>query len=183
MTEDDYRKLLDNVKSAQAALNACVFTDLQRLASAESNNTKAKIAEAYERGLNDAWELAKEIWNWFGSSDEKLNECFGTHFITTVYEMDVKEALQKFREYTQEQKEEAEKSELRVGDEIQNTNKPSVKLIVTKKNGLGWFGFDSDGSVGYGSLGDFSDYWKKTGRHFDQIDNILEEMNKQDAKN
>lgn len=183
MTIEDYRKLLDDVKSAQAALNACVFTDLQRLASAESNNTKAKIAEAYENGLKEAWELAKTIATRDGMSFEKISECFGVSSFTEVYEMDVKEALQKYREYMQKQKEEAEKSELRVGDEIQRINNPSVKVIVTKKDSRMWFGFDSAGSVGYGLVKEFSNCLEKTGRHFDQIENIFEEMKKQDAKN
>ena len=182
MTLEDYRKLLDDVKLAQGALNYAVCSDLQRLASAESNNTKAKIAEAYERGLKEAWELAKTIATRDGMSFKKISECFGVSSFTEVYEMDVKEALQKFREYTQKQKE-AEESELHVGDEVQRTDNPLVKIIVTEKDSRMWSGFDSDGFVGYGSVKEFSDCWEKTGRHFGEVEHLLKEMKEQDAKN
>ena len=179
MTLEDYRKLLDDVRKAQGALNHEVTKDLQRLASAESNNTKAKIAEAYENGLKEAWELAAKIWNWFGpSSTGKLNECFGTNFIKTVYELDVKEALQKYREYMQKQKEEEEEKQFHVGDEVENNG---TKLVVIRiVSDYSFHGIDKNGETYNGRT---TRFWKKTGRHFGQIENILEEMKGQDAKN
>lgn len=83
-----------------------------------------ETSEAYNKGLNDAWELAKNICYMVGSNGEKLSECFGTPFIANVYEMDVKEALQKYKEYTQK----AESEPLKVGDEV--INQDGYKCIV-----------------------------------------------------
>lgn len=175
MTLEDYRKLLDDVKSAQAALNACVFTDLQRLASAESNNTKAKIAEAYERGLNDAWTLIRDV---FYMQSYKAVECFGEDNIEGVIQMDVKEALQKFMEYTQEQKAEEEEKQFHVGDEVENNG---TKLVVTRiVSEYSFHGIDKNGEIYKGRT---TRFWKKTGRHFDGVENLLKEMKEQYAKN
>ena len=175
MTLEDYRKLLDDVKSAQAALNACVFTDLQRLASAESNNTKAKIAEAYDQGIYEAWRMIDEIR--FAKAEE-VEETFGTFSVTKILDMDPKEVQTKWQEHRSAKKAKEEEKQFHVGDELESFG---TKVVVIKMASNDVFnGIDKNGEIYSGRTYQF---WKKTGRHFGGVENLLKEMKEQDAKN
>ena len=68
----------------------------------------------YNKGLNDAWEVAKKISLLpmdCGYSSNKLKEIFGTHMVSKIFNLAPQEAIAKIKEYEDEQK-------LKVGDVI-----------------------------------------------------------------
>lgn len=50
-----YSEVIDEMRKAQGKLTNALYSDLDRLAGAESNGTKVKVQEAYERGVNEAF--------------------------------------------------------------------------------------------------------------------------------
>lgn len=128
-----------------------------------------KIDEAYQRGLNDAWEAARKIacdrphggfhidtkQHIFGSSDYA--------YILANY--NASEAIEEIRQYEQEQ------DEIKVGNEV---NGKCGRGIITKISNDGdhfnimW----ENGSTGYYMIEDF----KKTGKHFPEIAEVLRKM-------
>lgn len=171
MNQEQYIDILNRLRTVQGELNNAVFQDLQRLEGAESESTKVGVDRAYEQGMKEAWELAKTIATRDGMSFKKISECFGVSSFTEVYEMDVKEALQKYREYMQKQKEEAEESGLRVGDEVECEG---VKVIVTRiLSDYSFSGIDRFGST-YSERE--TNRWSKTGKHYHEIPQLLEKM-------
>lgn len=173
MTLEEYRKLVDDLKRAQGALNFEVTKDLQRLASAELNTTKVKINEAYERGLKEAWELAQQLALREadgGMSCEDFFKCYGDNLCyQDVLQSDVKEALQKYKGYMQKKKAEQEEKQFHVGDEVVSSN--GTKIIVVKVYENGTFsGIDRNGeSYTHRPSCCFS----KTGSHYEVIAKVL----------
>lgn len=52
-----YSEVIDEMRKAQGKLTNALYSDLDRLAGAESNGTKVKVQEAYERGVNEAFDV------------------------------------------------------------------------------------------------------------------------------
>ena len=170
MTLEEYRKLVDDLKRAQGALNFEVTKDLQRLASAELNTTKVKVNEAYERGLKEAWELAQRLALREadgGMSSGDFFKCYGDNLCyQDVLQSDVKEALQKYKGYMRGKKKD---DTFHVGDEVVSTN--GTKIIVVKVYENGTFsGIDRNGeSYTHRPSCRFS----KTGSHYEVIAKVL----------
>lgn len=125
--------------------------------------------EAYNRGLNDAWNLAKKIVlpeDKGGYTADELEDIFGKSAFTTLT---AQEALAKVKAYGEEC------NEIKVGDEIQSGD---AYVVVTWKSKDEWNGMllnDCDcGKAGacYTLMKGFTD-WHKTGRHYHQISEIL----------
>lgn len=51
-----YTEVIDEMRKAQGKLTNALYSDLDRLASAESNSAKVRVQESYERGVNEAFE-------------------------------------------------------------------------------------------------------------------------------
>ena len=122
-----------------------------------------KIDEAYQRGLNDAWEAAKKISI---MDSPTRDEIFGLVITSNIIdENSAPEAIEKIRKYEQEQ------DEIKVGNEM---NGKGGRGIITKISNDGdhfnimW----ENGSTGYYMIEDF----KKTGRHFPEIAEVLRKM-------
>ena len=52
-----YSEVIDEMRKAQGKLTNALYSDLDRLASAESNSAKVKAQQAYERGVNEAFDV------------------------------------------------------------------------------------------------------------------------------
>lgn len=141
-----------------------------------------KSSEEYNRGADDAWELAKQVItvrSEFMPSDV-LKEVFGTDYCDDILSsITGKEALAKVKEYEQKKKEEAERPvvgdvvNVKQPDGYQSFNGIFIREITENSNG------------GYVILGSQferltligKDVWKieKTGKHFD-IQGMLDEI-------
>ena len=130
--------------------------------------------EAYQRGLNDAWEAVRRIEFSVGNGGlltDTIAEIFGTPIPNRVLrDFTASEAIEKIRQYEQD------KEEIKVGDEVENTQ-TGVKFIVTHlwKNNLGEqgvSGFNQECSAFSTTL----DLVVKTGHAFPEIAAIFEKM-------
>ena len=121
---------------------------------------------AYQRGLDDAWECARELY-----LNGACKDLFGEYFNTFIKNYTAQEAIAKLKAYEEKQKAD---DKIEVGDEV---NWLGDCFIVTRifqpRNGKEQCdGIDDDGCVYHDVL--IKDL-EKTGRHFD-IQKILEEM-------
>ena len=131
--------------------------------------------EAYQAGLNDAWEVMKKIA--LGPEDgalttHQLKEIFGTYFVSEIIrERPAQEVIDKIKAYEDEHSDCIE-----VGDEVV-WKTDDITLIVTSTYEMGGFnwcdGVMQDGKV-YHVL---AENVHKTGKHYN-IASILEEMRK-----
>lgn len=138
---------------------------------------KELASEIYQRGLNDAWEFAKEIVVnmdvkkraevFFDSAEQVTHEEPFKHF---SYE----EALIKLKAYEEKQK---AADAIKVGDEVISLGTEGKAIekmspwFVTHETKYSYQGFDAEGM----SHSNPKKSVRKTGRHFD-IDKILKEM-------
>ena len=132
---------------------------------------KELASEAYQRGLNDAWEAARKIiempdppyWGVFG---EYKSDLFG--------KITASEAIEKLKAYEEKQK---AADEIKVGDEVISLDRKGKAIeemspwFVTYETKYSYQGFDTDGSF----RSNPKESVRKTGRHFN-IDKILKEM-------
>lgn len=135
---------------------------------------------SYQDGLSDAWEAVKKIFlpeKNGGYSCEELEEIFGLgSYIKVLEKYTASKALEKIREY--EEKRKAEK-EIKIGDEIsyqyagENTKGVVVQCIHIDEGGYKVICKNGCGQIIY-NKGTY--HIKKTGRHFPQIAEVLEQM-------
>lgn len=79
------------------------------------------MEKTYIDGLNDAWKLAKKIWNGKDSENETI---FGTKFVYEIYQLSPQEALAKMKAYEEAQK------QVEIGDIVDWLG---VKAVVLDK--------------------------------------------------
>lgn len=117
-------------------------------------------SEAYNKGLNDAWELAKKLWY----NDAKTNDdIYGIeYFIDIANEYTPQEALAKLEAYEKA-------NEIKVGDIVYNDDTMEEGVVTHIDNDEVFMLYD-DGSCGntYGNL-------TKTGKHID-IQSVLKQI-------
>lgn len=138
-------------------------------------DTKEAENKAYNRGLNDAWEVIKKITkddSVGGYSIEMMQELFGR---TCVYDIThnytPEEAIAKIREYEDKRKQDAE---IKVGDEIRLHDAIEV---VTSVMSTGLQTIDASGNTSTWYYNTYPlETWEKTGRTFPQIAEVLAEM-------
>lgn len=135
----------------------------------ESEEAKVK---AYEDGLNDAWGAARTIVDckvpfdfWELSSGQSMLAAFRLY--------SAKGAIEKIREYEEEQKKAAE---IKIGDEVTDgdgwegvatwISPDDEYLLIMQKEGT--------------ALRRKKESFKKTGRHFPQITEVLKQMQEGD---
>lgn len=111
--------------------------------------------EAYNKGLNDAWELAKKLWH----NDARTNDdIYGIeYFIDIANDYTPQEALAKLEAYEKEQN-------IKVGDIVYNDDTMEEGVVTHIDNGEIFMLYD-DGSCG-NTYGNFT----KTGKHIDLTD-------------
>ena len=138
--------------------------------------TDALKMESYQKGLNDAWEAAREIGSNSRCSLEKMGFKFEPQAVAyypswyVVQRYSASECIEKIRQYEQE------KEEIKVGDEV---NAPFGKAIVVNINSVAekiWLVY----ADGHGGFEYFKDAPRKTGRHFPEIAAVLQKMKESD---
>lgn len=131
---------------------------------------KKNAGEAYQKGLNDAWEAARKIV--LSTEDgglfdyEARKAVFGCGNYMALKKYTVSEVIEKIRQYEQEQEE-----QIRVWDEVINGRNFKGTVTYTENNGMLTI-FCQDGTW----ITSHSRYWKKTGRRFDEIAEVLKKM-------
>lgn len=130
----------------------------------------------YNKGLNDAWDLAKKIVlpsHMGGYTTDEFIDIFGENiYISLMEDFTIQEALAKVKAC------EEKRNEIRIGDEIKSGD---AYVVVTWKSKDEWNGMllnDCDcGKAGacYTLMKGFTD-WRKTGIHYHQISEILSQL-------
>lgn len=132
---------------------------------------------AYECGLNDAWECVKKIFDMDGDTAKEL---FGDFLVDHISrQFTASEAIAKIKEYEEKQKQEDD--EIKIGDEIKNKwgTRGVVVEIAPQYNGATVYSVlwrNAERRCLDKSDWDSYEVWKKTGRHFSQIEEVLEQM-------
>ena len=150
----------------QAAEITRLLAENKRL-KAENGNVIWEIEQAFDRGCNAAWELARKIVLKNGYSSCDLYEIFGKSDLQHVLEnYTYTEVTAKVAEW------EKAKEEIKDGDVLEGIYDNEVKCIVTNlcPDNMAYLVFD-DGTAGVYEL----DNLKKTGRHID-IDSFLKKI-------
>lgn len=141
--------------------------------------TNESIIELIEQGRNEAWETAyklasMEYW--------KCNEILGDGVLTIETNEEIftrctaSEAIERIKAY-EEQKKQEEDNEIRVGDVVRNDD---VEAVATWCDGKNWNGFLLKGE-GVGEVGQVyscmsCNEWKKTGRTFPEVAEVLKKL-------
>ena len=121
--------------------------------------------DAYQKGMDEAWEVTRKIY----SDDFDLEKVFDEIMYARVFKkFTASEALAKIKEYEQNQ------DEIKVGDEIIAINGISKPYVVTEVMENHVYGFDDTGVLR--GLSHCDTKFKKTGRHFDQIEEVLKAL-------
>ena len=140
--------------------------DLEELNSDYINEHFGSLQdEAYQRGLEEAWETARKLFSSMADSD--IEKAFPIEWnnggFKALMNLQPQEAIAKLKAY-----EDKHSDRIEVGDEVKA---PRGKAIVTAvKNDFVHY-FYSDGDIGCLELDDVT----KTGKHYD-IASILEAM-------
>lgn len=124
----------------------------------------------YEKGLADAWDAARTLWN-----TPNRKEIFGhTTFNTVLTTLTASESIEKIRQYEQE------REKIRVGDEVKSGDEKYIVLqkylnnidelmvvLFNKRDGEidTWHMYNANGVI-----------FEKTGRHFQEIAEVLRKM-------
>jgi len=144
----------------------------------ELEDAQKEIDEAYQRGLDDAWEAARKIFGYEidgGIPIDKIGSVFGYSENATFCTADIirhntaSEAIDKLKAY-----EEKQNDKIEVGDEVNWLGDCFIVTRIFQPHNMKeqCDGIDNDGCVYHDVL---MDDLEKTGRHFD-IASILEDM-------
>ena len=163
-----YTEPLETKIRRQAAEITRLLAENEKL-KAENGNVIWEIEQAFDRGCNAAWELARKIAvipkdGGYGGS--KLIEIFNTALNNEIFNLTYHEAAAKVAEW------EKTKEEIKVGDILEDIYISKVKCVVTNlyPDNMAYSIF-GDGTAGKHELNNF----KKTGRHID-IDSFLKQI-------
>ena len=133
---------------------------LEGLLRNERDDAQKRVDEAYQKGLDDAWDAVKALF-----------QTFGTESACVIVKNDnVHGAIDRLKAYEEKQKVD---DKIEVGDVVET--KDGKRFVVTT------FGSSLDGDIAVGICADGLvrgvdlKELRKTSRHFD-IDKILEEM-------
>ena len=165
-----YTEPLEAKISRQAAEITRLLAENEKL-KAENGNVIWEIEQAFDRGCNEAWELARKIvlrQSQGGMNDDDYVAIFGSGR-TEAYVMKnytYQEAAAKVAEW------EKAKEEIKRGDEVEKNDLRDVRFIVTFTNGKLMSGVTQSGLV---FSNEKTKEWHKTGRHID-IDGFLKQI-------
>lgn len=131
-------------------------------------DTEQVRKEGYKKGLSDAWDAARKIWEYDTTT---LRVIFGEGIMRMDWFMKftASEAIEKIRQYEQEKE-----VQIHFGDEIRNKQTPDIRVCVTNVRGGRWDGFALSDVENYCRFGSgyndrYLDGWEKTGRNFATI--------------
>lgn len=141
---------------------------------ADGNNTK----EAYQEGLNDAWECAKKLTllsSDGGFNNKIVKEIFGTaSYYSIINNMSISTVVTKIKDYEEKQKQKDD--EIHIGDEVilKRENTKAVVCDVSKYTDKQPYSIlmGDDGMPVYVNKNDIT----KTGKHYSQIEEVLKKL-------
>ena len=173
---EDYNLIKCDSKEMQALVDAAYNVGYKQGLEDGKKERPSLIYEKYEQGLNDAWEAARRIVLpsdcYANGLYSNMKEIFGLndYLARGVFtDFSASEAVARIKEYEKKKQEQA-KAEFKIGDEvISMLGRKAVILTV----------YDNDINIMFedGSAGRFAkDTVKKTGKHFSQIVEILEQI-------
>ena len=120
--------------------------------------------DGYQRGLNDAWEAARKV---VALSTVDRRKVFGSEYMYSILENHTaSEAIEKIRQYKQEQE------EIKVGDEV-TAEEETSKFVVTWMNDRCICGVDEEGKCYSYEPREISG---RTGRCFPEIAEVMQKM-------
>ena len=159
-----YTEPLEAKIRRQAAEITRLLAENEKL-KAESGNVIWEIEQAFDKGCNAAWELARKIAvipkdGGYGGS--KLIEIFNTALNNEIFNLTYPEAAAKVAEW------EKAKEEIKVGDVVCSEGKYGV---VISEGTICFRGFTDDGTP----FEWYKERCTKTGRHID-IDSLLKQI-------
>ena len=166
-----YTEPLEDKIRRQAAEITRLLAENKRL-KAENGNVIWEIEQAFDRGCNAAWELARKITCQpinGGFNRSEFEKIFGYGYISDIFEKyKYTEAAAKVAEWEKTKA----KILVKAGDVLENIYDSNVKCIVTNlyPNNRAYLVFN-DGTARMNELDNF----KKTGRHID-IDGFLKQI-------
>lgn len=145
----------------------------------ESVEFKEESEKTYEDGLNEAWELAKKIeapTAEGGLSGQELALIFkdGAQLYKVFKNYSARQAVTRIKEYEEEQKKAAE---IKIGDEVHTIydDTPMVVVNIFNEDVTGEKRVVSVSISGIVSTR-YVEELEKTGRHFPQIEEVLQKM-------
>ena len=171
--EDSFKGLMIlGAKDSNLFVDTLAVEDLEELNSDYINDHFGGLQEdAYQQGLDDAWEAAKKLFSSMADSD--IDKAFPIEWnnggFNALMNLQPQEAIEKLKAYEEKQKAD---DEIKVGDEVEVLNSGS-KYLIAWIAGTSICGFAHDGVACHLQPSDV----RKTGRHFD-IESILEDMRK-----
>lgn len=134
------------------------------------------VTTSYEKGLNDAWEVAKKI-ALASSTDEEMNKIFGDDFyymsLSAFFEKySIDEVMLKIKEYEEKQEKQAKEEGFKVGDEVTSDIR---RFIVLGIDAGGWYHlWCLDNGLTYDTI--CSKDLRKIGRSFPQLVELFKQM-------
>lgn len=167
-----YSEVIDEMRKAQGKLTNALYSDLDRLAGAESNGTKVKVQEAYERGVNEAFDVIVALLD---MNPVDLHDCLKTYGLDNMRQfLKSGNRVERVKQVQQTVKV-IRLNEPQVGDEVEYRD---AKRIVTEKRNGGEVVLFHPRTMTFTS--GYSTECKKTGRHFDitEMMKTIEEMKK-----
>ena len=130
-------------------------------AACKDIDIKSKINAAYRKGMEDAWDAARTLWN-----TPNRKEIFGhTTFNTVLTTLTAQEAIEKIKAW------EDGKQKINVGDEVEAVYGKAVVIEILGNNKSVIYMYHN-ASTGVSGI----DKVTKTGRHFPEIDEVLRKM-------
>lgn len=135
----------------------------------DDGKSSLESQQLYITGLNDAWECAKKIND---MDQDMYDELFPKAFINGLYESySISEAIAIIKEYNEKQNQD---DKIKIGDEVIIFNSKGVITAITDDYKYGAVLFKD------GSFGKYPIYeYKKTGRHFPDIAQVLKQLRKE----
>ena len=172
-----YSEVIDEMRKAQGKLTNALYSDLDRLASAESNSARVKAEQAYERGVNEAFDVIVTLFEMQPLDLQKYLKTYGLDDMKQFLEIGNRVERVKLVQQTVRV---IRLNEPQVGDEVvyespMNTIKGIVIDKNTEKNSLTVFD-----AIGIKTCVIHGSAVEKTGRHFDvtEMMKTIEEMRK-----
>ena len=125
----------------------------------------------YQRGLNVAWGAAGKIVRSDALTLEELRQIFGMTSFTDIFRsFSVSEATEKIRQYEEQKR--AKKSVINVGDEVIYDLRDVLKAVVIDIDFDDTYHLLTENGCNITEHGNLP----RTGRHFDQIADVLKQM-------
>ena len=176
MTREEHTAKIDEIIKENQTIKNILGNQNNKLSQVR-NYVSADFEEPYQRGLDDAWELGRKVAFDVvdgGISIYDLNKLFCTYTRYGIFKnYSVQEVMKRIEDY------EKQKDAIKIGDEVEqitNSGNPTgVSCIVTNIGDDKFNGITEDGKAVVCSSQIYR-WWRKTGRTFPQIAEVLKAM-------